>query len=157
MADMRVRQATLKDMEAVLDLWQEMMGYHARLDPRFRPAADGRELFREVLQEWMVDETCRILVAEDDGQVVGYIIGRLAENPAVFKQRYLGHVSDICVAPDRRRTGVGRKLFGFLRKWFRGKGLTVAQLNVAALNPVSQAFWREMGFQDYMQRLWLEM
>jgi GNAT superfamily N-acetyltransferase len=156
-AEIGVRRAALEDLEMVLDLWQEMMDYHARLDRRFLPAADGRDHFRITLREWMGDDTCRVLVAVDHGDVVGYIIGRLAENPPVFENRYLGHVSDICVAPEWRHMGVGRKLFGALRNWFWRQGLTSVQLHVGAFNPVSQAFWREMGFQDYMHRLWLEI
>jgi GNAT superfamily N-acetyltransferase len=141
----------------VLGLWEEMMDYHARLDPRFRPASDGRDHFRTTLREWMADDTTRVLVAEHSGELVGYTIGRTAENPPVFEMRFLGHVSDICVAPKWRRRGIGRKLFAALRKWFRRQGYVVVQLNLAALNPVSQAFWREMGFQEYIHRLWLDI
>ncbi len=157
MTEVIVRRATFNDLEPVLDLWQEMMDYHARLDRRFRPTADGRDHVREVLREWMADDTQRVLVAVADGRIVGYIIGHIAEHPPVFEMRYLGHVSDICVALHWRRKGVGRKLFSALRKWFQNQGLTVVQLHVAALNPVSQAFWREMGFQDYMYRMWLDI
>jgi hypothetical protein len=31
------------------------------------------------------------------------------------------------------------------------------QLNVSAVNPTSQAFWRAMGFQDYLDRMWLDL
>ncbi|MBM4430066.1 MAG: hypothetical protein FJ026_06925, partial [Chloroflexi bacterium] len=39
MVRLSVRKARPDDLEAVLDLWEEMMQYHARLDSRFRPAA----------------------------------------------------------------------------------------------------------------------
>jgi len=157
MTKIRIRRARQEDLEAVLDLWQEMMDYHARLDVRFQPAADGREYFRPAVQEWMADDTWRVLVAVADGQVVGYIIGRVAENPPVFEMRHFGYVTDICVAPDWRGTGVGRRLFAALRNWLRHRGLTVVQLNAAACNPTSQAFWRKMGFQDFLDRLWLDL
>lgn len=157
MAEIIIRRATLEDLEAVLDLWQEMMDYHARLDRRFQPAEDGRDHFREVVQEWMVDDTWHVLVAEVGGEVIGYVIGRVAENPPVFDMRYFGYVTDICVAADWRRMGVGRRLFLALCDWFRRRGLTVIQLNAAAFNPVSQAFWREMGFRDFLERMWMDI
>jgi len=157
MAEVTVRRATLEDLESLLDLWQEMMDYHARLDRRFRPAADGRAHFREVVQECMADELWRVFVAVAGDELVGYIIGHSAENPPVFEMRCYGFVSDICVAPGWRCTGVGRKLFAVIRDWFRRHGLTVVQLNVAAFNPVSRAFWQEMGLQDYLNRMWLEI
>lgn len=157
MEEIQIRRATPEDLEAVLDLWQEMMDYHAGLDQRFQQVADSRDHFRMTLREWMADDTQRVLVAVDDGEIVGYIIGRIAENPPIFELRFLGHVSDICVAPEWRRQGIGRKLFAAVLNWFRRQGLPVVQLNVAAANAVSQAFWREMGFQDYMHRMWLEI
>jgi len=157
MTEVIVRRATFNDLEPVLDLWQEMMDYHARLDKRFQPAADGRVHFRQAVQEWMLDDLWRVLVALDGDEVVGYIIGHLADNPPVFETRHYGFISDICVATDWRRSGVGRQLFAAIRDWFRRHGITVIQLNVAALNPVSRAFWRKMGFQDYLNRMWLEI
>ena len=157
MSDVLVREAAPEDVETVLDLWHEMMHYHARLDKRFQPTPDARDRFRTTLLQWMALDTQRVLVAVVDGQIVGYTIGRLVENPPFMEWRFLGHVSDICVAPEWRRQGIGRKLFATLREWFRQQGMTVVQLHVAAANPVSFTFWREMGFKDHMHRLWLEM
>jgi len=105
----------------------------------------------------MADRTRRVLVAVADGQVVGYTIGHLARTLRSWRCRVCGWVTDICVAPDWRRTGVGDKLFAALCVWFRRHGLTVVQLNVAALNPASQAFWRAQGFVDYLDRMWLDL
>jgi len=30
-------------------------------------------------------------------------------------------------------------------------------LYVSCLNPVSQQFWRELGFEDYISRLWCDL
>jgi ribosomal protein S18 acetylase RimI-like enzyme len=144
-------------VEAVLDLWEEMMAFHARLDGRFRPTPNGRQHFRDTLQDWMTDASHCVLVAETQGQVVGYTIGHLAENPPVLEPRLYGHVSDICVAPARRRTGIARRLFTALRRWLERQGATTVQLHVAADNPAAQAFWREMGFSPFMTRMWLHL
>jgi hypothetical protein len=44
-----------------------------------------------------------------------------------------------------------------MSSWFRRRGLAAVQLNVAAFSPTSQAFWRSIGFGDYMDRLWLDL
>ena len=157
MGEIQIRRARQEDLETLLDLWLEMMSYHGRLDPRFAPEDNARDAFRDTMREWIGATARRVLVAVADGQVVGYTIGSIVENPPIFKLRHYGHVSDMCVAPEWRGQGMGRRLFGGLRKWFRSRGLAVVQLNVAALNPAAQAFWREMGFQDYVDRLWTDI
>jgi len=157
MPHVKIRRAKADDVEAILDLWHEMMSFHARLDRRFCPTPDGREHFRCILLEWMQQTQYCVLVAESGNRLVGYTIGRLAENPPVLSPPLLGHVSDICVSPPWRRQGVARRLFLALRKWMLKQGATVVQLHVAARNPDAQAFWRQMGFSPFMTRMWLDL
>jgi len=157
MSRITVRRARPEDVPGLLVLWQEMMDLHARLDPRLVPAADGVTHLSTALGEWMADARWHVLVAEAGGQLVGYTIGSLHDNAPVFALRSYGFVSDICVVPEWRRAGVGRQLFSELRAWFHRHGLTSVQLNVSAVNPTSQAFWRAMGFQDYLDRMWLDL
>ena len=46
-------------------------------------------------------------------------------------------------------------LFSAARAWLRRRDVGVAQLNVAASNPAALGFWRQVGFRDYMHRMWL--
>jgi ribosomal protein S18 acetylase RimI-like enzyme len=157
MRDVHIRRAKPEDLEAVLDLWNEMMRVHAELDARFQTAPNASDVFRPTLRGWIADQGQRVLVAVADHQVVGYAIGSIAENPPNFATRRYGHVSDICVDPQWRRQGLAHRLWAGLRTWFRQQGIAVVQLHSAALNPASQGFWRDVGFQDYMDRLWLDI
>ena len=150
-----IRQATRKDVGGVLPLWNQMMDYHAALDARFRPAPDGEKHWADVLCSWLRDDDCCVLVADAEGQLVGYIIGMMRENPPVLLPPAYGLVSDICVDPAWRQQGIGRRLFEGLKVWFKEKELFTVQLNVAHGNLVSQAFWRAVGCEDYMDRLWV--
>jgi ribosomal protein S18 acetylase RimI-like enzyme len=157
MSQVVIRRATQDDVEGILPLWNEMMRYHASLDARFQAAPGGEERWAEILRDWLQDDDVCVLVAEADGQLVGYIIGMMRENPPVLLPPTYGLVSDICVDPAWRQRGIGRRLFEALKLWFREKELFIVQLSVAHQNPVSQAFWWAMGCRDYMDRLWLEL
>ncbi len=153
--DVTIRRATADDVPAVLPLWQEMMNFHASLDPqRFRPAADGADYWAEAFAGWLKDEKCCALVVDDGGRLVGYIVGWLRQPPPVFQPDVYGFVSDICVAPDCRRTGIGCRLFEALKAWFREREASHVSLRVAVTNPVSQTFWRNVGCEDYMAHMW---
>ena len=155
--DIVLRRAELRDLGDILLLWEEMMRFHAALDPRLEVGSEGASYMRQVFREWLGSEDCRVLVAEAEGQIVGYIVGRVADNPPVFRLRTYGHISDICVAPQWRRQGVGRHLYQALQEWFKEQALSVVQLNVAHYNSTSLAFWRAMGFEDYRHHMWKEI
>ena len=98
-----------------------------------------------------------MLVAEVDGELVGQIMGALRDPYPVFEPGRYGYVTDVVVDPAVRRSGVGRALFESLKMWFREKGVTHLQLQVAHKNVASQAFWRAMGCTDYMDTLWYDL
>ena len=50
-----------------------------------------------------------------------------------------------------RRRGVARGLFAAARSWLIAQGVSRIQLTVDAANPVSQGFWREMGFYPHTE------
>jgi ribosomal protein S18 acetylase RimI-like enzyme len=155
MKEVTIRQATADDVPAIVPLWQEMMTVHASLDAkRFRPAADGAECWSEALAGWLRDENFCALVANAGDRTVGYIAAWLHQPPPIFQPDIYGFVSDICVAADWQQRGIGRRLFETLKEWLREKDASHIELRVAVKNPVSQAFWRNLGFKDYMDHMW---
>ncbi|MHB9134089.1 MAG: GNAT family N-acetyltransferase [Armatimonadota bacterium] len=133
------------------------MSFHAEIDPRFQLPTQGHSKYIRHLHGVLHDGNYRILVAEDRGRIIGFISGYVAQNPPIFPQPRYGFIADLCVTQSSRRNGAGRLLVNALRAWFRTRGLTSIQLNVAHHNPVSQAFWRSMGCLDYLDHMWMEI
>jgi ribosomal protein S18 acetylase RimI-like enzyme len=157
MSQVVVRQANQDDVGGILSLWNELTDYHVALDARFQPAPGAEESWAEILLDWLQSDDACVLVADAGGKLVGFIIGLVRENPPVLLPPKYGLVTDICVDPGWRQEGIGRRLFEALKGWFRDKDLFVIQVSVAHCNPVSQAFWRAMGCEDYLDRLWFEL
>ena len=157
MTTIAVRRATEVDVPGMLPLWNEMMAFHAALDPRFQPVPDGDTYWAKATSAWIREDDSCVLVAEAEGRIVGYIVGMMHENPPVLLPPLYGFVSDICVAPEWRQRGVGRRMFAALKEWFRQHGADHVELRVAHNNPISQAFWRAVGCQDYMDSMWCEL
>jgi ribosomal protein S18 acetylase RimI-like enzyme len=158
--ELEVREAAEEDAPAMLGLWREMMDFHAELDPRLRPLAppEGERGWEKHLREDLLEkESACVLVAKRDGRVVGMIAGLLRDVYPVFEPEQRGFVSDISVAADARRQGVGRALFESLQAWFKHRGASHVEVRVADANPVSRAFWAAMGCRDYMHDLWWEV
>lgn len=157
MRQIAIRSARPSDMDEVMRLYRQLMAFHEALDPRLALDWDRLEAFRDYLTDVVLESaSCRLLVAEAPPSpgLAGFILGRLAESPPIFAQPCYGLVSDVCVDENWRRQGMGRALFEALREWFREQRVRTMQLNAASRNPVSQAFWRALGFTDLLDRLW---
>ncbi len=156
MSQVTIRHAREADIPSVVRLQHQMMDYHEALDPRFAHRDDVSEGFAKWVGELIAKDDAAVIVAETDGQVVGYTIGLHQQSPALDPPDH-GFVSDICVEAECRQRGVGAALFAKLKEWFRSRGLTVAWANVACENPVSQRFWRGQGGTDWQDILHFDL
>ena len=137
-------------------LWREMMDYHARADSRYRPAPSpaGERAWQEHLVTlWDNPDWCS-LVAEQDGRLIGQIMGQIRATYPVFEPQRYCYITDIVVLSEARRRGVGRALFEAFKEWAHSQGAAHLVLRVAHRNQASQAFWRAVGCTDYMHSLW---
>lgn len=146
-----IREAHRRDLPSLAALWQEMMDYHRTYDLRFRFSPNApREVERHLL-ETLKSRAARIFVAEAEGKVIGYIVGEVHARRPIYPVGTYGFVSDICVTAAWRRRGVGGSLVTALDAWFATQKVTSVELFAAALNPHSIAFWRAMGYDEYLR------
>lgn len=147
----RVREATLGDVDQVVELWVEHVDFHAELDPRFRRARGSEEGFREHLRENLGRAEFLLLVGEYGGDVVGFLHGELLRYPPCFEHRSHGFISDLAVTGSNQRAGLGSALLEEGMAWFSGKGVPTVEGKVLMSNPKAMCFWERAGFEPYMQ------
>ncbi len=83
------------------------------------------------------------LVAEVNGEVVGYAIGEVEWSGG----ERIGHVMNIAIASEWRRKGLGGKLLDELEGRFRGKNSNYAYLEVRVSNAPAQSLYRKRGYK----------
>jgi len=152
-----VRQAQSGDSEAVIRLWKEMMDFHTPIDGRLSLGPTWRSDVSRATREWLGDGDTSLLVAEAGERVIGFVVGAVVDIVLGLKPSILGHVAHLCVTSEWRRRGVGRLLFSSLRSWFLRRGTLSIHAYVSHLSPVSEAFWRALGFEEYIERLWCDL
>ena len=129
---MNVRESTSADRPVLEELVAEYLDEHwARPYP---PPPPGPFL-----------DTGRIVVAEEDGQVVG--MAKAEERDG------LGHVSLVYLKPEARGKGGGNELLHELVARFRDERFEHVSLNVELPNDEALAYWRRLGFTDYRRSL----
>ncbi len=146
-----MRKATVADRAAIGKLWLEMMEFHAQCDPRFfRMKPDALDIWLRHLDDCLASEGEFVFVADAGHELAGFAMGRPGEDPPPFASSPHAFVTNFAVTSTWRRRGIGRLLFEALLAEFGRHGLSDIRLSVSALNPASQPFWREMGFEPYM-------
>ena len=151
-----VRPAAPQDKDALAQLWQALVDYHARLDDRLPRAAQGAatRYAERLLRRVGRDSSTRAYVAEVDGQVVGYVLGSvLALHPDLFEQRDAGFIADLFVLPAYRRRGIARRLVAAINTWFAEQGMRTVEWSVAAANAEGIRFWQALGGEPIMVQM----
>lgn len=150
--EVEVREATQADLSEIVELWKEFMDFHRQRDPFFTRARDGHRAFRNFVKENIENSDWLVSVAIEADRQVGYCMATVLEYPPVFETQRHGFIQDVAVTEIARRHGVASALFAHAESWLRKRGVRRIELNVAATNEVSQAFWRKMGFKDSIHR-----
>jgi len=140
----------------IIDVWKEFMDYHRKLDSFFSRRDDGHLNFEKYIKELMKSNEAQVLVALDEGNVVGYSIALLQYYPPVFKQRVHGLINDMAIKETHRRRGIGEQLLSRMYEWFKYHRLDRIELRVSVNNQIGYSFWKKHGFEDYMHVLYLE-
>jgi ribosomal protein S18 acetylase RimI-like enzyme len=139
-------------------LWWEFIRFHGNIDSWFTPLEGSIPGFQEYLVErFMQSENGLVLVALDNGKVVGYSLSEVRAPSPGLKQEKWGYIDQMAITASYRGKGVGQKILVEIFAWLKSKGVNRVELEVTAQNAIGYAFWRKHGFQDYMHRLYLNM
>ena len=151
-----IRAPRAGDGDGVARSWLDAGAYYATLNPDLFqiPQADG---LAQRLEEWLLSitaEDAHALVAEKDGQVVGFItaaVERPVENAAGQVLRDLGRVRlvihALVVQEAHRRQGIGTRLMEAAEEWARGRGAVIALVDTYIESPLSVPFYeKRMGY-----------
>lgn len=154
-----IRPVEPRDETAIARLWTMLTEQHIALDPRLPGATNGAAArYARRLIERRSDPATMALVAEVEGETVGYVLGAVIDlHPDLFQHVDAGFVADIFIDPAYRRRGLGRELVATLNEWFRRKGVQQVEWQVAARNPEGIRFWEAIGGEPLMIRMRLDL
>lgn len=151
-----IRRARERDVSTIVGLWQELQQANTSYDKRLATKPSAPSWYESFIRLQIEHENASVLVAEIDGVVAGYVFGQVMQRPTLAEGD-CGYVADLCVAAPYRGRGIGRRLFHELRAWFLRGGINHLEVQVVRGNPASQAFWRKMGFDEFLRTLRSEL
>ncbi len=152
-----IRKAVMEDVPAIIEIWKELMDFHKELDAIFSRSATGHERFAEFLTSNMEKEDSCVLVAADEGHIVGYCQACISKYPPVLiKEKYV-EIFDMAVTEKYQRQGIGRMIIDALRRWYADKDVDRIELKYLTSNKSAEEFWTKMGFKPYLKTAFLEI
>ena len=136
---MRIREATSRDLEQLLELYSLLEGPY----PEVKPVnGDAENLFTRVL----LDPDQTTLVGEDYGEVIGSLVLVLIPNLAHGGAPY-AMVENVVVDPENRDEGVGRALMREAADRARRAGAYKLALTTNLQRTNAHEFYEALGLE----------
>ena len=136
---MTVRRADANDYEAIAALWRQLD--HEIPPPIHEEPSDPETELAEVAE--ILASEFAFLAADDDGTPVGFALAKR-------RTATLGTLTDLYVARDARRSGVGTELMREVLTALASEGVEQIDLEVVASNAVARSLYGRWGFRDHV-------
>ena len=152
---MTIRPATALDWPRVGALSELLVATHHEWDSeRFISAEQLRgDVYTSRVREHVADGTGIVLVADEDGRVVGFVF--VGVEPESWKElrTEAGYIHDLVVDLSHRRAGIGAALLQAALEWFHTRGVTRVMLWTAPQNVHAQTLFHRFGFRTTMMEM----
>ena len=133
--EITIRTATLPDARDLSELSRISLGYDY-------PADKTHENLVKILQ----NPRAKILAAECDRRVAGYIHGELYE--LTFSDLRV-NVLALAVSPDFQRRGIGRALLTAMEAWAKKQNAAGIRLTSNVVRTGAHAFYKNCGYESH--------
>jgi mycothiol synthase len=97
-----------------------------------------------------------IILALDESEVIGYCWTGLSSHADMYTGMAKGRIHMLGVAPDRRRSGAGKKLLVEGIRYLGSKGRYIIELTVDGQNHGAVELYRSNGFRVVDTAIWYE-
>ena len=136
-----IRAAQSGEEAAIIPLYEWLFAA-----PGSRPAAWDTARASVALAQAIESHDACVLVADADGELVGFCTGYQDLHSVRFGYRVW--VEDLAVDPEHRSRGVGKALLDAAKSWARERGATHLELDSAEARTDAHRFYEREGAGD---------
>jgi ribosomal protein S18 acetylase RimI-like enzyme len=159
MSHVVVRRATPADLPPIGRLGALLIEEHHNFDSRRFLAARQRTPvdYASFLSTQLADPDVAVLVADRDGDVIGYAYAAVEGYDYMALRGPAGVLHDVIVDPEHRGRGVGRLLLDATLAYLKSRGAPRVILWTAEQNEGAQRLFARMGFRRTMIEMTREL
>ena len=151
-----IRKAIHNDIPAISELYHEQFREMSKLIPNFIKEGDQSI---EFLEKTISDDESDILVYENDGTVVGFILLQAKERPDfdfMLPGKYC-YIMDVIVTEAHRNKGFGTALMNSAKDWAKKQKCSFINLDVLTTNTNAISLYEKLGFIPKAQEMYCKL
>lgn len=146
---MNIRRAKIEDLKSVQELnsmlfKKEVQDFDQNFDDTWAFSENGIKC----ISDWIQSGNSITLVAEEAGNIVGYLAGEIREVPAWRKQSKTAELAEIYILDEHRSRGIGGQFMKGFLDWCRGKGVKKVKLEASMKNQDALRFYKKYGLRE---------
>ncbi|WP_275316395.1 GNAT family N-acetyltransferase [Tenacibaculum bernardetii] len=140
------RTATLKDLPILLEFEQALINFERPFDVTLK---DEKISYYNIKAMILSDEV-EVIVALDEGNVVGSGYARIQLAKPYLKHQNLGYLGFMYVKNSHRGKGINKLVIDALHTWVISKNTFEVRLDVYADNPGAIKAYEKAGFKKHL-------
>jgi len=152
--EITIRSAVPEDCARIRPLQKEIADLHHEGRPDLFKT-EARYFTEEAFAGRLQDPKHTVLIAEADGQVVGYAFAWVIayRNHSTYVDFDCFYIDDICVLKSHRRMGIGKRLFERCKETAEALHCKNMDLGVFSFNREAIAFYEHCGMTERTRRM----
>jgi len=140
------RPAQPSDLDRLVDLNIRLKRLNEEFDPLLKIREDIPEISKKYLSEAMSSPNSIVVVAEDEGRVVGFLKADIKER-IFYKPKTEGNIVEFYLLPEYRRKGFGAAFLDYAIDLLRERA-EIITAEFPSLNEIATEFYTRLKFRS---------
>ena len=146
MSEVKIRKASLVDLEQLLGFEQDLIKAERPFDPTLK--ADPINYYD--LKSLLTSPLAEVVVAETDNKVIASGYARIDKSKPFLKHSTHAYLGFMYVLPEYRGQGINKRIMDALKNWAAIQNITEFSLEVYYDNTSAIKAYEKIGFSKYI-------
>ncbi|HEY5773880.1 MAG TPA: GNAT family N-acetyltransferase [Chitinophagaceae bacterium] len=146
MKEIKIRKASLLDLEQLLVFEQDLIKTERPFDPTLKP--DPVNYYD--LKSLLTSPLAEVVVAETDKKIIASGYARIDKSKPFLKHSHHAYLGFMYVKPEYRGQGINKRIIDALKNWAAIQNITEFSLEVYYDNISAIKAYEKIGFSRYI-------